>query len=273
MNEDDVDFGGTTVEFAYKPSGKGSAIGIALMVGFGGLAAPASGAIIHFVGEAAVSALSYGGTLWGLAGIFLMFTVIPGLAGAGLGWVVSKAAILGKSRSQKTAAVIAVVCSFAAIGVYGVLRQNRYGEEAFDSAIDIMKVGFALACMVVGAAVSAAGGIAEKPFCESCQSYMNKRKSKKLPRTEQAVAIDLCKSGRLGELAKYYLGSDVGGDHYAVVEYFYCDKCMSVGFLNVRAYCVTTKTYWGQATTSTGDRLVFSIPLSKDEIGFLVPRV
>ena len=269
MNENDMDFGGSAVESAYKASGKGSWVGLALMILFGLFAAPAAGVLIHFGGESFAKILGAHGVLYGIVGLIMMFIIIPGLSGAGIAWAISKGAIIGKSRDPKTGTVIAVVCSLIGISIYSFLRHQLYGNEAFDSAIDIVKVILALACTTFCAANFVAAFFRDKPFCENCKSYMKLKRSRRLNRKEQAGVVDAAKANKYKEVVMFFAGEDVDDEQYAIIEYFYCEKCMSNGFFNIRAYIETEEKGRGQTSTNTKERLVFTKRLYNKDIHLL----
>jgi hypothetical protein len=238
----------------------------------GSIAAVAAGAFLHPAHRLISEALVGHGWYWTLGAAILILLTLPALYGAGVGYVVSQASILGKSRREKPAVVIAVLCSLIGFSVYVVIRYKVVGSEVFDSGTGLLKAVSNLLSMTIAAAVMANCGIGRKPFCEACGGYMKKTTSRRLSTEEQAAAQTAAGKRSASAVARYFTGAGFYGDQYAVIEIFHCDRCRGIGFLNIRAFGVKTETEGDDATNLTVGRLVFSSVLTESELAALPLR-
>ncbi len=269
------EFGAPMVHSAYKPSEKGTTKGTFYIATFGTLAAIFVGVALSFGGLFVSEYVSGRGGLGFLVGMAMIFIMFPFLGGMLIGWVIGKCAITGKSRSLKTINGAAILCSGVAIGVYLLIRMMYLEGDAFNSFIDLLKIGIP-ALIVWGMAYSMAEGeIISKPYCEKCDGYMLIKRSQKLSREKQGELLKLALASKNSDfLLHCFSSSGIVAENtiepYAIAEFFYCGTCKAEGFLNINSYIVKQIRSGNKIENSTRNQLVFSKILDSNEIAAIL---
>ena len=289
------------VERAYKPkkpSGKGSREARLLMLRNGLPGALVAGILLHILQLLTVTILPIfapveNHLIWRILKFFLILAgifVISAIIGGFLGWLISQAALKGKTRNPTEIKRISLFCALLSCAT-ALVAGGFTKVEMFGSFLGFIWGGATFLCFIP-CTVFFATEVLEELFCENCEEYMKKIVSKKISLFKERILMNYLESRSFEYIAsllppmdqdvKDYRGSNeeeryrwyclgdfaTRSERYIVLTFYYCGQCKDIGFLD--ATTTTKITSWDYKETD--NRLISSTSLTDNEVSTLLDR-
>lgn len=267
-----------SVENAYKPSGKGNQRANLIMLLVGSSAGIVGGAVLPFLHRAinhwfaadVPREVSVFDLLVAFLGLWVLNIALAALLGHAIRFAVDKGTIIGKNRDEEMSKRIGLVSGIAGCVVYTLVHFSIYRAEAFDSAIDLVRLALYYLAITIIPARFSGKVIGANPFCEECGKFMRKIKIGKVPIRSESALMGILESGHFESVAGLSDATSKRDRNYSQVSFWHCESCRKNGFINVETTQMRCKYEIkdGKETRSeeTQARLIFSLPLGKDAI-------
>jgi hypothetical protein len=259
------------VPSAYRPSGRTTPLGIALLVAATPVLGVAAGLAVLLWDQLVSAFVNAGLAIGELAGYMAIiggvaFWVVGAVAiGYSLGLALDRVGRWGKNRNSRVQAGVACVTALVAAAMLYQGRVNALEGEAFDSWIDWAKWAIYSLIVLTVAVVIAAGRVSERPFCEACGVHMKRVPFDEYPIDREAEIVSALSAGDVWNLPVGQTLDDTASRCILTLDY--CPRCQARGYLTCTTELrQTTQDGDGKPSRKRRSRRVAAAPAEPEQI-------
>jgi hypothetical protein len=255
------------VKNAYRPGGKITTSGAALML-VSALLAGVIGGMLVTGGDLLISLFAGASGLGGIliAVAFIAYVFVGGGAGILIGRAVARGAVAGRSPNPNAAAVFGVAGGVIAFLVFLALRSIILGAEAADSGFDTLKLAFYLVSLLIVAGYTAREALRNRPFCATCGAAMRQTILKPLPAHYEQQVMQGLAAGAYQDVAQIAVTPCKDTGNALNITLWTCTGGHGPGYVNIEKVQSRATVYNGQTKTLVDRRLIYSAPAGQADL-------